>query len=109
MKRVAVMFTLMCIYAIFCLLLALFAPQARAHSWYPVECCFSMDCAPVDVTPRRDGDRLHVTTKHGEAWTDAETKIHEVPAAHDDGKVHACIIQRDGKSKVRCVFFPGAM
>jgi hypothetical protein len=55
-----------------------------------------------------------IRTKHGQAFVDDQTKVHEVPKEHDIGEVHACIVPcpdaaSPGKMCVRCIFFPAAM
>jgi hypothetical protein len=45
---------------------------AKAHDWYPHDCCEGGDCAPVDnvtrIAPAGDGDtRLVLTSKLGTA------------------------------------------
>lgn len=39
----------------------LLAPHAASgHGWYPIECCHSMDCAPVDSAERNGTGGLTV-------------------------------------------------
>jgi len=45
---------------------------AKAHEWYPADCCYGGDCAPVDyvtrIVPAGGGEqRLVLTSKHGTA------------------------------------------
>ena len=85
-------------------------PLAEAHSWYPVDCCSGMDCAPVDRSELLQPSSLHtipgfdalpvlwVETKHGKAIVPSSM----IPRESKDEKVHACI--RD--KKVICIFMP---
>ncbi|MGE5509901.1 MAG: hypothetical protein ACM31O_01465 [Bacteroidota bacterium] len=93
------------------MLIGLFSP-AKAHDWYPIECCAGYDCAPVDKSvmaggPYRAGmlpltpsemPTMVVTTRNGTAPVTAETSRRE----SKDNRLHACI--RDGK--VVCLFVP---
>jgi hypothetical protein len=37
--------------------------DARAHEWYPLECCAGHDCAPADTVVRRDDGSYQVTAR----------------------------------------------
>jgi hypothetical protein len=81
---------------------------ARAHDWYPKECCNARDCAPVEATawsiPLAGGlAQLVVTSKHGTA-----TVPHDFPAQESkDSRMHVCIRQNEfGSWDVMCLFMP---
>ena len=40
------------------------SPVARAHEWYPLECCGGEDCGPADTVVRYD-DGSYLVTAHG--------------------------------------------
>ena len=40
------------------------SPVARAHEWYPLECCSGEDCGPADTVVRYD-DGSYLVTAHG--------------------------------------------
>ena len=71
---------------------------ARAHSWYPPECCHDRDCAPTTKMTRLPGGSYLYTTKFGEAEITPQTSIRE----SRDERVHACIREQ----KLVCIFFP---
>lgn len=71
--------------------------QAKAHSWYPIECCHEMDCGPVLET-KRTSEGLVVTSSHGTAVVPPTME----PRQSKDHKPHVCI--RAGK--VVCYFLP---
>lgn len=84
---------------------------AMAHSWYPMECCHEMDCAPAKVEivrPMAAGMSLSplptamlVTTPHGSIIVPADFKSKDSP----DGQAHACILN----GKLICLWLPPAM
>jgi hypothetical protein len=81
---------------------------AKAHDWYPIECCNSKDCAPVEnvtwFVPAGAGMRqLVVTSKHGTATIPANFPVRE----SKDGRMHVCIRQNEfGHWDVMCLFMP---
>lgn len=92
------------------------AKPARAHDWYPLECCHSMDCAPVDkveIVPSSVMASMLVPPAHAAPSVMIVTTMHgtvAVPANFQqrqskDGRMHACI--RGGK--LICIFLPPAM
>ena len=111
--------------ATFAVLVALMtlAHRARAHDWYPIECCSGMDCAPVEKVEIVPADRftasslippamaapsaMLVTTKHGTVLVPGNFQRRE----SKDGRMHACMrrSQYGGEMKLLCVFFPPAM
>ena len=69
---------------------ALSAP-ARAHSWYPKECCNDTDCAPVDsiarFVPTSGGTpQLLITSRHGTAIVPEGYPVREL-----EGRADACL------------------
>lgn len=93
---------------------------ALPHDWYPIECCHSMDCAPVtswsytagaayDATgsPVRNALPLMVvTTKIGTAIVPADMPRRE----SKDNQFHACIRNNGAVgSIVTCIFVPPGM
>ena len=91
--------------------------KVLAHSWYPLECCSSMDCAPVDkveivsqhaiasfLAPPANASvpsSMVITTKHGTVVVPVNFKMRE----SQDGGMHACIV----KGKLVCLFMPPSM
>jgi hypothetical protein len=68
--------------------LAAALPDARAHDWYPYECCGSNDCGPAESVVRRD-DGSYLVTLRGmtvvvpwwfRPWRNSP-----------DGQVHICV------------------
>jgi hypothetical protein len=95
------------------------AHRAKAHDWYPIECCSGMDCAPVEKVEIVPADQfpgassfvaapsaMYVTTKHGTALVPANATRRE----SQDSRMHACMRkdQYTGAMKLICVFMaPG--
>src|SRR5262249_52538433 len=90
-------------------------PAAAAHDWYPLECCQSMDCAPVEkvemLSPPTIASMLAapaqaapgakeaslagsmvVTTMHGSVLVPANFPRRE----SKDHRMHACMRPGDG-------------
>jgi hypothetical protein len=79
---------------------------ARAHSWYPKECCSGNDCAPVEkvawLMPAGKGlPQLVVTSKIGTAIVPHDLPVRE----SKDGRMHVCIQD----VWVVCLFIPPPM
>jgi hypothetical protein len=78
------------------LLLALLAPAAWAHSFYPTECCSGQDCQPVDCDALREEE-------HGAVSYSPKTAAYppEKPATYiftrdrvkpsQDDRCHVCV------------------
>lgn len=95
------------------------ATAAAAHDWYPVECCHSLDCAPVTSTAYVAGaaydstgkaiaspmPELVVTTKIGTAVVPPDMPRRISP----DNQMHACINNTGMGSYVMCIFIPPGM
>jgi hypothetical protein len=83
------------------------SPVARAHEWYPLECCSGEDCGPADTVVRHE-DGSYLVTARGLSV--------EIPATYGkwksspDGQVHVCIRRLVfGGSILMCAFRgPGA-
>jgi hypothetical protein len=79
---------------------------ARAHDWYPKECCSNHDCAPVEsvsqLVPAGGGlPLLVVTSKFGRA-----NIPHDFPIRKSkDGRMHICMSDVD----LICFFMPPSM
>jgi hypothetical protein len=86
--------------------------EARAHDWYPLDCCGGGDCAEVervtyDRAPNDSGALpiLAVTTRHGTALVPADFPRRDSP----DEKMHACMRPvRADRTQMRlvCLFVP---
>lgn len=88
--------------------LALIAP-ARAHDWYPMECCHAMDCAPVEshrfTQPIEIGTlpQMVVTSKHGTVVVPGSFPRRE----SKDNRMHVCMRPKeDGTMRLICIFDP---
>ena len=104
--------------------LLMVATPAAAHDWYPIECCSSMDCAPVEKVeilsppamasmfsapaqpaPAMPGAMI-VTTKHGSVVVPASAQRRE----SRDHRMHACMRPADGGTmRLICIFMPPSM
>ena len=98
------------------------ATRALAHDWYHIECCSSMDCAPVDrveIVPSQHAitsmlappafaspSIMIVTTKHGTVAVPANFKHRASP----DAQMHACMRKgSDGSMRLICIYMPPSM
>lgn len=81
---------------------------ARAHGWYPKDCCHDNDCAPVEslvrLVPAGGGaPQLVVTSKHGKAIVPQDFPVRE----SKDGRMHVCMRHDPwGGMDVMCLFIP---
>jgi hypothetical protein len=80
---------------------------ARAHDWYPVECCHATDCAPVDAVrevaaPEGGVPQLVVTSRHGTAIVPQNLPRQ----TSQDSRMHVCMRSLRGKMYVLCIFLP---
>ena len=97
------------------------ATPAAAHDWYPMECCHSMDCAPVEKVEMLPAtaiptvlsspaqaitlDAMMVTTKHGSVIVPANFPRRE----SKDNRMHACMRPAQGGTmRLICIFLPPA-
>jgi len=77
-------------------------PGARAHDWYPVECCSTQDCAPADTVVRREDGSYLVTSRGMSAVIPADYPRWRLSP---DGRVHVCIRKlRSGAEYLVCAF-----
>lgn len=86
------------------------ADGARAHDWYPIECCHAVDCAPVDsvgqIVPTGGGmPQLVVTSKHGTAIVPRDLPRQ----TSRDNRMHVCMRSLNGTMSVLCLFVPPSM
>jgi hypothetical protein len=108
------------------------AMPAAAHDWYPIECCHSLDCAPVDKVEILDTpgtanligtsavaalpSAMRVTSKLGTVVVPADFPRKE----SKDSRMHVCMRPAtsaaqtpnpDGSRPMRliCIFMPPAM
>jgi hypothetical protein len=87
--------------------IATLSSPAASHDWYPIECCHSMDCAPVEnisqFVPAGGGvPQLVVTSKHGTAIVP-----HNFPRQESkDNRMHVCMRSLNGTMRVLCLFMP---
>lgn len=85
--------------------------SARAHGWYPKECCSDMDCAPVESMARfvpigGGAAQLIVTSKHGKAIVPQNIPVRE----SKDSRMHVCMRYDEfGHMDVICLFMPPSM
>lgn len=85
------------------LVILLTTAPARAHDWYPIECCHGMDCAPVDRMDVTDAGGITVTSRMGTAVVPPEMPRRE----SKDNRMHVCMRPSlSGGMKVICVFVP---
>jgi hypothetical protein len=82
---------------------------ARAHDWYPRECCHDTNCAPVESILRRvptggGAPQLIVVSKHGRAIVPQDFPMRE----SKDSRMHVCMKRYDalGEMEVNCLFIP---
>jgi hypothetical protein len=83
-------------------------PQAaRAHDWYPLECCSDRDCAPADTVLRREDGSFLVTARGMSVVIPAD---YQRWRNSPDGRIHVCIRKlRSGSEYLVCAFrSPGA-
>jgi hypothetical protein len=86
--------------------LAFSSAPARAHDWYPKECCSNDDCAPVEsvsqLVPAGGGlPLLVVTSRFGRAIIPHDFPIRK----SKDARMHICISHVD----LICFFVPPSM
>lgn len=107
-----------------CLVLVVLAGEARAHDWYPSECCGGKDCAPVTRVEVVAGATFYagksvnpvppsvmiVTTAQGTAIVPPNLPR----LVSKDNRMHACLINawsgpKGMHQEVRCLFIPPTM
>src|SRR5262245_39619828 len=80
---------------------------AKAHDWYPQECCHDKDCAVVTELKYLSGGTLKVTTTRGTVEVSRDFPIRPSP----DKNTHACLAYGehdlpDGGWRLMCLFLP---
>jgi hypothetical protein len=77
--------------------------QARAHSWYPRQCCGGEDCRKVDkIDLLPSGDMvMHV------GWIEVVVPRNFVKQPSQDADAHVCMSIATGTFRPVCVFMPG--
>jgi hypothetical protein len=83
---------------------------ARAHDWYPKECCHDMDCAPVQrteiVSTLGGVPQMSVTSKQGTVIVPRNFPLR----ASKDGRMHVCMRSDEfGAVYLICLFVPPSM
>jgi hypothetical protein len=84
---------------------------AKAHEWYPHDCCHGGDCATVDnvtrIVPAGGGEtRLVLTSKHGTAILPPDFPLRE----SKDHRMHVCMRPSlYGGMGITCVFMSPSM
>lgn len=79
---------------------------ARAHSWYPIECCQGKDCMRVDrIEQTADGGMLMFA---GSLQVRVPRGFTQRPSRDNDA--HVCVRPNgDGSFAPRCVFIPAGV
>ena len=85
-------------------MVCLFLPAAgaRAHSWYPADCCHDEDCAPVTKFENVGDGYFRVTIENGRSAL-FHKYLPKMPSR--DERMHACIYQ----GEPMCLFVPPGM
>ena len=85
------------------------APQARAHSFYPWECCHDQDCWPMglkaDGSPEREPEPAF--TPAGWRLHDGTLVPHNATRPSPDGRFHVC--RRGGQAEGEVIRPPNAV
>lgn len=84
-------------------LLALIAvsPPAKAHDWYPYQCCSGRDCRPVP------DDEVRYTPAGWLIRSNGETIPFNKARFSPDGHFHVCSYGGLPEAKTICLFAPG--
>lgn len=84
--------------------LALTSTPARAHFWYPKECCNDQDCFRAARVKRQPDGSLRIDVDHFSVIVPPDLEARP----SQDNDAHVCVF-RDlfGKYHARCVFLPG--
>lgn len=82
--------------------LGVLSADARAHEWYPLECCSGQDCAPAETVERRPDGSYFVTSRGLSAVIPADYALWR---KSPDGQIHVCIRRlRSGGEYLVCAF-----
>lgn len=89
---------------IWLLVIALIAPRAIAHDWYPRECCSAVDCAPVERVERLPDGSQRLTSRVGTTLVPASFPRQPSP----DGQMHICMVRYSHLDDMKpvCLFVP---
>jgi len=77
--------------------IAFIGAPARAHDWYPKECCGGGDCAPADYVMRREDGSYIVMALGTSVLIPADYNQWKISP---DGRIHVCI----GEYLISCAF-----
>ena len=85
-------------------LAVLFIPQARAHYFYPVDCCSGNDCAPVQSMALVSPEYWAITSVQGTVFFPVAKETRQ----SEDGQAHVCMMKNPetGTMKPLCLFLP---
>lgn len=75
--------------------------EARAHDWYPRECCSGQDCAPVDQREITEDGAWYVY--RGIRFAKRDSKV------SPDDRYHLCYVKSQGLGSqpfIRCLWRP---
>jgi hypothetical protein len=76
---------------------------AKAHSWYPKECCSGQDCMLADGIYTDTGGNRVVKVGHRRVWVPPGFPVRPSP----DARIHICFTDDVyGYQMPRCVFMP---
>ena len=79
---------------------------AKAHDWYPEECCHGKDCAPVESMQWVEAfgaTHLYVTSRHGKVRIPPNFPLR----VSRDGRMHVCMQSSfDDGMELICLFNP---
>lgn len=87
---------------LFSLCLVFGVARAKAHEWYPLECCSNHDCHEADKVTYKDG---HVFVNVGDDLVDVGKGVQWRQSP--DGKYHICYVKTYQGFHVYCFFVPG--
>lgn len=83
--------------------LVLGAPPARAHSWYPPECCSNRDCVPADSIGTDSRGDWVVTVGMVHIWVPQGFTVRP----SQDERIHICFRMDDYNFLMPlCLFMP---
>jgi len=88
--------------AVLLAMFGLLSADARAHDWYPLECCSGQDCGPADTVERRPDGSYFVTSRGLSAVIPSDYALWR---KSPDGRIHVCIRRlRSGGEYLVCAF-----
>lgn len=97
-------------YLLTILVAATVVQQARAHDWYPHECCHDRDCVVAVSLEKLPDGSMRVETATATAVVPRHFAVRVSPDQH----VHACLRKNGTDNEhhgwtVICLFLPGLM